>query len=63
MILFRMWIRSTVEKMWMKLAWAMPRMLVYWCAIRLIGHATSGEWGNRSPSDLLAMDALQRWER
>lgn len=49
------------EKVWTKLAWAMPKPLVYWCAIRLLAHATMGRYGNQSPCDLRAMDALGRW--
>lgn len=47
----------------MKIAWLMPRWLVYWCAIRLIAHATSGEWSHQIVPDLKAMDALERWEK
>lgn len=44
-----------------KLAWAMPRRLVYWCALRLIAHATQGQYGNTVVPELGAMDALKRW--
>jgi hypothetical protein len=50
------------EELWMKLAWWLPRPLVYWCAIRLGCNATQGRYGNQSPTDLLMMDALKRWE-
>lgn len=49
------------EQFWMKIAWLLPRPLVMWCAVRLMAHATQGQWGNESPSSLLAMTALQRW--
>lgn len=48
--------------MWQKIAWWMPHSLVYWCAIRLMVHATQGEYSNTVVPDLRAMTALQRWE-
>lgn len=51
------------EKLIMDLAWSLPRILVYWCAIRLISHATTGKYGDQIVPELLAMDALQRWEK
>lgn len=47
----------------MDLAWALPRDVAYWAAIRVGAYATQGKWGNESPTDLLFMDALKRWER
>ena len=49
------------NKFWMWIAWRLPRMLVYWCAIRVIAHATTGRYGKTIVSELVAMDALQRW--
>lgn len=51
-----------VEKLQMKVAWLMPRWLVYWCSIRLIAHATTGKFGDTIVPELPAMDALKRWE-
>jgi len=51
------------EKLWRKLAYWLPRSLVYWAAVRLIAHATTGEYSNQVVPSLRAMDALQRWER
>ena len=50
------------EKIWIWLAWKLPRSLVYWAAIRLGAHATQNQWENESPPDLLMMDALKRWK-
>ncbi len=55
-------IEKLKEKMWTGLAWALPKQLVYWCSIRLMAHATVGDYGNTDPSTLNAMDALKRWE-
>jgi hypothetical protein len=46
---------------WMRLAWLMPRSLVYWCAIRLGAHATQGQYSDQVVPELLFMDALKRW--
>ena len=50
-----------MEKFWFWLAWKLPKGLVYWCAIRLMAHATTGEWSNVNMLSLNAIDALKRW--
>lgn len=50
------------EKVWMKIAWLLPRDLVMWCAIRVVANATTGEYSNQIVPDLTAMDAIKRWE-
>lgn len=50
------------DKIWMWIAWHLPKRLVYWCAIRVDAHATTGDYGSQNVPDLLAMDALKRWE-
>jgi hypothetical protein len=50
------------EKLWIWLAWKLPKPLVYWATIRLGAHATQDQWGNESPTDLLMMTALKRWD-
>lgn len=45
----------------MKIAWRLPRWLVYWASIRLISHATTGRYGTTVVPDLTAVDALSRW--
>jgi hypothetical protein len=47
---------------WLSLAWLLPKRLVYWSSIRLMAHATQGEYGAQEVPALLAMDALKRWE-
>lgn len=49
------------EKIAMYIAWRLPRRLVMWCAIRVIAHATQGEYSSQIVPELSAMDALQRW--
>lgn len=50
-----------MEKIWIKLAWLMPKQLVYWCAIRLGANATQGKFSNQVVPDLNFVDALKRW--
>lgn len=47
---------------WQHLIWKLPKSLVYWCAIRLGAHATTGEFSNTVVPELSFMDALKRWE-
>lgn len=56
------YIRRPLQKLPYKIAWIMPRWLVFYCAIRVIAHATTGKYGNQVVPDLTAMDALKRWE-
>ncbi|HET6725909.1 MAG TPA: hypothetical protein VFH85_07890 [Gammaproteobacteria bacterium] len=57
------YIRRPLSKAPYKVARMMPRWLVYYCAMRLISHATSGEYENTIVPELTAMDALKRWEQ
>jgi len=49
------------EKLQMKLAWLMPKWLVYFCAIRVVAFATMGQYSSTIVSKLSAMDAIERW--
>ena len=53
--------RDMKEKIIMKIAWALPKELAYWVAIRVIAYGTQGQYGNQSVPEFRAMDALQRW--
>lgn len=50
------------SSIWQKIAWLVPRRLAYWCAIRVMANATTGQYGDTVVPELRAMDALQRWE-
>ena len=45
------------------LAYHLPRRVAYWAAIRVGAHATCGEWGNESPTEVSMMTILKRWEQ
>ena len=58
------WKRYVAREATLKwIAWHLPRKLVYWCAIRVAAHATTGSYSNQIVTDLRAMDALDRWWR
>lgn len=59
-------VKYELDKIRMKLAmfvaWHIPRWLVYWCSIRLMAHATTGQWGHVITPETTIMDALKRWD-
>lgn len=55
-------VRRPLQMVPYKVAKMMPKWLVYHCALRLIAHATTGQYGNQIVPELSAMDALKRWE-
>ena len=46
----------------LQIAELLPNWLVYWCAVRVVAHATTGEYSSQVVPELAAMDALHRWE-
>ena len=51
------------EKLFIKFAWLLPRYLVMWCYVRVVAHATTGDYGSTIVLDLTAVDALKRWQK
>lgn len=49
------------ENVIMYLVWKLPRKIVYWSAIRVATHATTGEYKYQVVSELTLVEALQRW--
>ena len=60
---FRPRIARLVEDMYFKLAWLLPRKLVYYVGIRLWAHATQGDYSTVEVPAVLMTDALGRWEK
>lgn len=48
------------DKLYIKIAWFLPKRLVYWCAIRLMSHATAIQ-PDKSVADLTVFEALEKW--
>ena len=44
------------------IAWRLPKSLVYWCAIRLIAHSTTGKYSSQFVPELTCINALKTWE-
>ena len=50
------------DKIWMWIAWHLPKNLVKWCAVRLMAHATTGQYSYVLTTKTTIIEALQRWE-
>ncbi len=51
-----------MEKLWIYIAWKLPKPLVKWCVIRACAHATTGQYGDTVVPELSMMDMIKRWE-
>jgi hypothetical protein len=52
---------SLKEKLLLRIAWSLPRGLVYWCAVRVGAHACYGQFASQIVPDLPFLTVLQRW--
>ena len=59
--MLRYWWSVKKDKLQVWVAYRLPNWLVKWAAVRLIAHATTGEYSATVVPKLTAMDALQRW--
>lgn len=50
-----------MDRFYRWLAWKLPRGLVKWTSMRLIAHATQGQYSTTIVPELTAMDAFDRW--
>jgi len=50
------------DKFWLWLAHRLPRKLVYYASIRLMAHATTGDYSYTVVPELTIMEALERWD-
>lgn len=57
----RLFVKESVEKFWIWIAWKLPRKLTYWTSLRLMVFAWAHP-GNETPDEISIMDALKRWE-
>jgi hypothetical protein len=57
------WPNDRLDKVAFAIARRLPTRLVYWCAIRVGVHATTGQYKEQNVPELRFMDAIDRWER
>ncbi len=50
-----------LDRLYHWIARHLPRRLVYWCAIVVAVHATTGEYSHFNTPSMLFADALKRW--
>lgn len=50
------------DKIWMKIAWWLPKKLVMWCYVRVGAYATTGIYGDTLVPEITMMEALKRWD-
>lgn len=50
-----------MEKLWVWLAWRLPKELVRWASVRLMAHATTTEYAQKEPAEVSILDALRAW--
>jgi len=55
-----LWFRREGFPQWV--AWHLPHRIVMWCFYRVGAHATCGQWGCESPTDLKFFTAADRWD-
>ena len=51
------------NKLCLWVARLLPNRIVYWCAMRVNAHATTGEYSTQIVPELTAFEAIERWER
>lgn len=56
-------VRRAREAAERKAAYLLPREVAKWAAVRVMVNATTGEHSDQIVPELLAVDALKRWEQ
>lgn len=51
-----------LDSTYQKIVSRLPKKIVYFCAIRLMAHATCGKYGDTEVPKLDIITALKRWE-
>lgn len=52
-----------LENLAQRAAWALPRRVVKWAAIRVAAEATTGKYSSVEAPSLTAIDAIAAWDR
>jgi hypothetical protein len=56
-----MMMRRWKEKFAIAVAWALPRYVAYWTAVRVAAHA-SRVHGDLTPTEISVIDAMKAWD-
>lgn len=51
-----------MSRIYMWIAFRLPKLLVYWCFMRVLAHATSGIYASTGVPSLTAINAIERWK-
>ena len=51
-----------IERLKVWVAWKLPRWLVHWCVIRLMAHATTQVYPDRTPDSITIWEYLKAWD-
>jgi hypothetical protein len=51
------------EQLIQRFVWKLPSKVILWSAIRLMAHATTGEFRYQNVPELTALEALDRWKK
>ena len=51
-----------MDKMWMWLAWRLPKRVVYWAAIRAGAHACGPKYPHQAVPELTLHELFTRWD-
>jgi hypothetical protein len=49
------------DKLWMKLAWLLPKQLIYWSLVRAFAQATTGPYSDTVAGELTVFQVQERW--
>ena len=52
---------SMWERLWLRLVWAMPKRLVYWCVVRAAAEASATELQDTPMPEITVVDTLGAW--
>jgi hypothetical protein len=50
-----------LEKIWIWIAWKLPKDLVKWVISRAFANATTGIYSNTECTSITAVEVMQRW--
>lgn len=52
----------SLDGLWLWLVRFIPRSVVYWAGVRLLAHATSGQYSDTHVANVSGIEMLRRWQ-